>query len=179
MNSVKKIVIIGGESTGKSTLCMHLASYYKTIWVNEFARTYLENLDRDYISSDLIEIARGQILLEDELIDQANQYLFCDTDLHVLQVWSEYKYEDCDRFILDEIAKRKYDAYIITSPDFPWKFDPLREHPEPALRDYFFKQYLNLITSTDLPFCVVKGNEEERMNLAIHFIDNTFGQSSN
>ncbi|HOZ52723.1 MAG TPA: ATP-binding protein [Chitinophagaceae bacterium] len=171
MNSIKKIVIIGGESTGKSTLCKQLAAYYKTTWVNEFARNYLENLDRDYNQTDLIEIAKGQILLEDELAKKANKYLFCDTDLHVLQVWSEYKYQDCDRFILDQIATRKYDAYIITSPDFPWEPDPLREHPEPELRAYFFRQYLNLIENTNLPICVVRGNQVERMNMAIDYID--------
>jgi NadR type nicotinamide-nucleotide adenylyltransferase len=170
MKPIKKVVILGGESTGKSTLCEQLAHYYDTVWVKEYAREYLEKLGRDYIEADLLDIAKGQLLLEKNMLKEAKQFLFCDTDLNVIKVWSEYKYGKCDQFILDEIAKQKYDAYIVTAPDFPWKDDPLREHPEPELREYFFTRYEEIANQSGLPFRVVRGNEEERMLESVAFL---------
>ncbi|GBL35128.1 trifunctional NAD biosynthesis/regulator protein NadR [Filimonas sp.] len=174
MNTVKKIVVLGGESTGKSTLCEQLAHQYNTVWVREFARTYLEHLGRDYVQDDLLTIAEGQIASEEEQVKKACDFLFCDTDLHVIKVWSEYKYSHVDEVIQEIIQSRSYDAYILTSPDFPWQEDPLREHPEPALRSYFFNLYHALIRKTGLPYCIVKGNEEDRMKTATTWIDSLY-----
>ncbi|MBK7762996.1 MAG: ATP-binding protein [Bacteroidetes bacterium] len=167
---LKKIVIIGGESTGKSTLCEQLAKHFHTTWVPEFARSYLQNLGKAYTQEDLIEIAKGQLASEDLALKQAKDFLFCDTDLQVIKVWSEYAYGNCHSDILNEIAQQKYDAYILTSPDLPWEPDPLREHPEPELRTYFYKQYLEIVSSSNLPFCIVEGNEGNRLQLAVEFV---------
>ena len=169
MSDILKIVIIGGESTGKSTLCEQLAAHYHTVWVNEFAREYLEHLGREYTQADLVEIAKGQLAMEEKQLSLANKFLFCDTDLHVLKVWSDYKYGSCDEFISDHIITEKYDAYILTSPDFPWEEDPLREHPEPELREYFFNTYLSMIKETGLPYCVVEGDKVSRLETAVTF----------
>lgn len=169
-----KIVVLGGESTGKSTLSSQLASHYKTLWVPEYARMYLEHLGRSYKESDLLTIAKGQLELEDDLAIKATNILICDTDLHVLKVWSEYAYQRCDPFILQKIEQRKYDLYILTSPDFPWQPDPLREHPEIELRNYFFQLYCGLIAAKSIPYIIVRGNEKERLKQAIDFIENQF-----
>lgn len=171
---IKKIVVIGGESTGKSTLCEQLASHYQTPWVKEFAREYLEQLGRAYVEQDLLQIAKGQLIDEDEAIKEASQFLFCDTDLQVIKVWSEYKYGRCDSWITQQILTRKYDAYIITSPDFPWQDDPLREHPEPALRNHFFNLYTEMISTNEAPYCIVEGSEEKRLQQAVTFIQTHF-----
>lgn len=63
---MKKVVVIGPESTGKSTLSEQLANHYQTVWVPEFARGYLETLGRAYNQDDLLRIAEGQLQLEDE-----------------------------------------------------------------------------------------------------------------
>lgn len=171
MSTIKKIVILGGESTGKSTLSEQLAAHYHTEWVPEYARTYLQELGRPYAESDLVEIAIGQLALEEMMAEMAKGYLFCDTDLHVLKIWSEHAYGRCHGWILDRIADRNYHAYVITAPDFPWEPDPLREHPEPHWREYFFKQYISEIAATNLPMCIVTGNKEERLQRAIAFVD--------
>lgn len=170
MNEHKKIVIVGGESTGKSTLSEQLAAHYQTEWVPEYARTYLQELGRPYTESDLVEIAIGQLALEDVMSKMADRYLFCDTDLHVIKIWSEHAYGRCDPWVLDQIALNRYDAYLITAPDFPWEPDPLREHPEQHWREYFFKQYISEIAATNLPMCIVKGNMEERLHAALDFV---------
>jgi nicotinamide riboside kinase len=65
--SFKKIVVIGPESTGKSTLCSQLAEHYKTLWCPEYAREYLETNGMDYTYDDLLTIAKGQIALEEAM----------------------------------------------------------------------------------------------------------------
>src|SRR5438128_9781918 len=66
MREIKKVVVIGPESTGKSTLCQQLATHYQTIWCAEYAREYLLNNGTDYTFDDLLTIARGQLLLQEK-----------------------------------------------------------------------------------------------------------------
>ena len=80
---IKRIAIIGPESTGKSELAQQLARKYKTEWVPEFARFYLDRLGQPYEKHDLLEIAKGQIAWENQKAKFANNYLFCDTNLIV------------------------------------------------------------------------------------------------
>ena len=167
---MKKIVIIGGESTGKSTMCKLLADYYNTQWVPEYAREFIENLKREYNQGDLFTIAKGQIELENKLSNLSNSFLFCDTNLYVIKVWSEHKYNACDIQILNLIAKQPYDAYLLLSPDIPWTDDPLREHPDEKDRNYFFNIYKEIVESSKLPFVIIKGNENERLKAAIEFV---------
>ena len=70
---LKKIVAIGPESTGKSTLCEQLAEHYKTIWCPEYAREYLLAHGKKYDYDDLLTIAEGQLKLEDEYIEKGRE----------------------------------------------------------------------------------------------------------
>jgi len=70
---LKKIVIIGPESTGKSTLCEQLAQHYDSTWCPEFAREYLLTNGMNYTYDDLLTIAKGQLALEDEYAALVNR----------------------------------------------------------------------------------------------------------
>ncbi len=165
--SIKKIVVIGPESTGKSTLSEALAQELQTVWVPEYARQYLLDLNRAYEQQDMLEMAKGQIASEDELAAQANQLLICDTDLHVIKVWSEAKYGNCDKWVLEQIAVRKYDLYILTDIDMPWQDDPLREHPQPEERKYFYNIYRDIVQNSPVNWIGVSGSHEERLKKAL------------
>lgn len=167
----KKIVIIGPESTGKSTLTQALAEHFGEPWVPEYAREYLEKLDRPYEFEDLLSIAKGQISLEEKKLEEAKWFLFCDTDLHVLKVWSESKYKQVHPWILDQIEVRKYDSYLLTDIDTPWEADPQREHPEPEMREFFFNLYRSLLEKNGTPFYVVRGDKETRFSQALNYIN--------
>ena len=171
MKRVIRIAVVGGESTGKSTLCAQLAQHFDTAWVPEFARAYLEGLDREYVYEDLRVMAKGQIESEHQYESSAKGYLFCDTDMHVFKVWSEHKYGKLD-FVIEELLNTvAYDAYILTSPDFPWQPDPLREHEAEEWRLFFFERYLNLVALRGKPICIVAGSEPERLAMAITFLE--------
>lgn len=167
----KKIVIIGPESTGKSTLTAALAAHFGEPWVPEYAREYLERLDRSYQFDDLLSIAKGQLELEDRMLKSANEFLFCDTDLHVLHVWSESKYKKVHPWIQAQIAARKYDLYLLTDIDIPWEPDPQREHPDPEMRTYFFNWYRALLEQNGTPYGIISGNNRERLSRSIDFIE--------
>ncbi|MCF6401860.1 ATP-binding protein [Chitinophaga filiformis] len=166
-----KVVVIGPESTGKSTLSDQLAAHYQTVWVPEYARQYLEELPRPYEQHDLLTIAAGQLALEDKLAAQANRLLICDTDLHVIKVWSEHKYGACDPRILEQIATRPYNLYLLTYIDIPWEEDPQREYPDPAMREYFYNIYRDLVATSGVPWVEIKGSFEERKSLAVTAVD--------
>ncbi len=99
-NATKKVVVIGPECTGKSELSRFLADHFKTVYVEEYARAYLNKLIRGYEKSDLTKIAHGQVRMEDEWVYDAQRVLICDTNALVIKVWSEFKYGDVDPDIL-------------------------------------------------------------------------------
>lgn len=171
---IRKIVVIGPESTGKSTLSKALAKAFHTEWVREYARTYLEQKKDKYCEEDLLAIAKGQIDAEEKAMLKANKLLICDTDLYVIKVWSEHAYNACHWQILQSIAERRYDFYLLTAIDMPWQEDPLREHGEEKMRSYFYKQYLDLVMNSGVPFAMIKGNEEERLQQAIAILVQQF-----
>lgn len=163
---MKKVVVIGPESTGKSTLSEQLASCYQTAWVHEYARDYLTPSQNIYTEADLLHIAKGQVALEETIAASATGMLICDTDLYVMKVWSEHSYGRCHKWILEQIAVRKYDFYILTDIDMAWTPDPLREHGEAHMRNYFFKQYLDILINSNVPWVKVSGNELQRLQQA-------------
>ncbi|MBS1614913.1 MAG: ATP-binding protein [Bacteroidetes bacterium] len=170
MSAPKKLVIIGPECTGKSTLCSALAAALNTPWVPEFARQYLDEIRRPYEEPDLFQIALGQIALEDAQLKQMKEWLICDTDLYVLKVWSEARYGRCDRHILESIACRHYDLYLLTDTDIPWQSDPQREHPNASDRRFFYHQYRDIVQQSGCPWAEIRGNKEERLNRALEAI---------
>ncbi|SEW11503.1 AAA family ATPase [Chitinophaga arvensicola] len=168
---MKKVVVIGPESTGKSTLSEKLASHFNTVWTPEYAREYLDQLHRPYEQSDLLEIAAGQIALEQHQAQKANQVLICDTDLYVIKVWSEHKYGNCDPRILAQIAKQQCDLYLLTYIDLPWEEDPQREYPDLQMRQYFYDIYRDIVIKSGVEWKDIRGSYEEREALAITAVE--------
>lgn len=170
MSRPKRILILGPESTGKSTLAEKLAKHFAEPWVPEVAREYLEKLDRPYAYEDLLQIGKKQMRTEDEMAMQANNYLFCDTDLRVIQVWSQHRYGKVDPWVLEELARRTYDLILLCAPDLPWQADPLREHPELEMRQQFFEIYQQLSQASGIPWILISGDTAERLSTAIQAV---------
>lgn len=177
---MKRIVILGPESTGKSTLCTLLADYYKTVWCPEFAREYLIANGTDYNYNDLLNIAKGQLELEDMMEKQAsNNLYFIDTDMYVMKVWCEVVFNNCHPWILKQIASRQYDLYLLCDVDLPWVQDGLREYPDLEMRKRLFKMYKDLVVNSGGKWAVISGNYNERLHTAISIIDTVFATPKN
>lgn len=172
MSNPKRILILGPESTGKSTLAEDLANHFGEPWVPEFAREYLELINRPYRYEDLLVIGQGQVELEDQLGQKAEKHLFVDTDLRVIHIWSEHRFAKTNPWVVEEIRRRKYDLILLTDTDLPWTPDPLREYPELEMRQYFFEKYRKLAEESGFPFLVVSGDREKRLKTAISAIEN-------
>jgi NadR type nicotinamide-nucleotide adenylyltransferase len=181
ITSIKKIVIVGPESTGKSTLSENLANHFKTEWVREYAREYLDKNGTDYSFENLYEIAEGQLAGEDAGLkylqennlnnkSQNNIPLIIDTDMYVIKVWSEFVFNKCDNRVLSEIAKRKYDGYILCNTDVPWVKDSMREYPDLVTREKLFTFYKEELSEQKVPWITINGNYEVRTQQAIDFI---------
>jgi NadR type nicotinamide-nucleotide adenylyltransferase len=169
---MKKIVIIGPESTGKSTLCKQLAEYYHTSWCPEYARTYLEKNGSSYTYDDLLLIAQGQLALEAWQAEEAKEpYYFVDTDMYVLKVWYEVVFGNCPPWILKQCAVQHCDLYLLCDTDLPWVADNLREYPDLEMRRRLFKMYQDILINDGRPWALISGTENERLQAAINAIE--------
>ena len=176
---MKKIVIIGPESTGKSTLCEQLATHYKTIWVKEYAREYLLKNGTDYTFENLLTIAKGQLVQEDtgltklSTINHQPSTVFFDTDMYVMKVWCEFVFGKCHHWILNRIVERKYDLYLLCNIDLPWVKDELREYPDLENRQKLYHHYKDIMVNQNVPWVDISGGYEERLGKAIDAINNS------
>ncbi|WP_378186264.1 AAA family ATPase [Aquimarina sp. W85] len=169
-----KIVIFGPESTGKTTISKQLARHYNTIWVEEYARLYLqEKWDKDQkicTYDDLLPIAIGQMKLENEAVKQNVEILISDTDLLETKVYSQVYFDGRVPDILDKFSRlNSYDLYLLTYIDTPWTPDDLRDKPNQ--REEMFQHFKKALDNHDRPYVILKGNEQARLKLAIQSID--------
>ena len=182
---MKKIVVIGPESTGKSTLCRQLAQHYNTVWMPEFARQYLTDHGTAYTFNDLLAIAKGHVALEDTYLQQGAgnhlpmhnattrtpPVLFIDTDLYVMKVWCEFVFGQCHTWILDQIVQRNYDLYLCCNIDLPWVKDDLREYPDFESREKLYHMYKDILVNQQVPWINVSGDYNQRLQKAIRGVE--------
>ncbi len=166
---LKRISISGPESSGKTWLSRQLADHYRTRFVEEYSREYLEIHGAGYGIEDVVRIAKGQLERENAMARQCEHLLFCDTDLLVTKIWCEVVYHRCPAWIEDRFHDHVYDLYLLCFPDIPWEADPLRENPND--RDILFDLYQKALEEKGLPFKIVKGLGEARLKNAITFVD--------
>lgn len=169
---MRKIAIVGPESSGKSTLARDLGARQSVV-VEEFARTYLSDIGPAYEESDLLTIAVAQARAEDAAQGFTEQHglslLVCDTDLLTIRIWSEEKYGRCDPWIHEQSEQRHYDLWLLCAPDIPWEPDPLREHPHD--RDRLFEIYRASLMDLRKPHIILSGDHQVRLRAAIEAID--------
>jgi len=164
-NQLEKVVFYGPESTGKTTLAKTLAQTYQTTWVPEFAREYLQDkydkTGKACEASDIKPIVEGQLKTENELIQQANQYLFCDTDPLETYVYAKVYFPEKDFSWLDKLNEDlNYTHYFLTYIDTPWEADDLRDKPHE--RKDMYDAFLSELKRRNKKFTILKGNLKQR-----------------
>ncbi|WP_430906082.1 AAA family ATPase [Maribacter sp. 2-571] len=168
-SNILKIVLFGPESTGKTTLSRQLAECYRTEWVPEYAREYLQRKwDKEQKvcePEDLLPIAAGQMRLENEGTKKANKVLFCDTDLLETKVYSEAYYVGyCDPVLEKYALLNTYDLYFLTGIDVPWVKDDLRD--KPLERAKMFDYFKSTLEKYQRNFVTLTGDKETRLATA-------------
>lgn len=164
----KKIVVIGVESSGKTTLCEDLSQHYAIPFVPEFARMYLEENGAEYTLDDVKKMAQGHLDLED-VFEQKLQII--DTNLYVYKIWIEEKYSTTIDWIEKELANRHYDHYLLCDFDIPYQKDKLREHPNYEDRKRLYEKYKMLLEADSRSYSIVSGSMQERLQKSISIID--------
>ena len=170
---LKKIVLTGPESTGKSTLSKKLAAHYKTCSVEEYGRTYWETNTGNKDCFDIAHVAGGQLWLEEQAAERANKILFCDTDLLVTQIWSEIYYQKCPAWIIQHNHQHPYDLHLLLDIDIPWVDDGTREFPK--LRQFHFDRIQEELESRNINYVLISGDYETRFEKAVAAVDALMG----
>ncbi len=167
-HEAKLVVLTGPESTGKSIISDYLSDRLNLITAHEYARSYLTHLGRPYEFEDLLTIAKGQARWIDELFLQngtaQGKLLLSDTDLLTIMIWSRLKYGRIAPWIEEQYSKQIPSHYLLLYPDIPWEPDPLRENPDS--REELFEIYLSEILSIGVPFTIIRGEGQARLQAA-------------
>lgn len=166
---IKKIAIVGPESTGKSTISQQLAKYYAVPWVPEYARYYCAALTKPCTLQDEVNMFHGQVALEDSFLATAEtDFILCDTTFVTVKIWSDAMFGQTPEVVLDALVERHYDFYILLDIDLPWADDPLRDFPDQ--REHFMKVWHQELQNLGANYVVV-GGIENRLQNAIAAID--------
>ncbi|MCH8620827.1 ATP-binding protein [Undibacterium sp. TS12] len=172
MPTVNRVVILGAESSGKSVLAEALAKQYQTVWVPEYLREFVETRQRVPQQQEQILIAKAQVQRESELLAQASQWLFCDTGPMMTAIYSRHYFGEPDAELAELEQSHGYDFTIVTAPDFPWQSDGLQRESA-AVRDHIHEQVLNLLDEREIPFLLVEGSLQarvEQVQFALSFL---------
>jgi nicotinamide riboside kinase len=171
-NKIIKIAVTGPESSGKSFTSEYLARFFDGWIVPEFAREYLDHLDRPYNYDDIVNIARAQIDIEQKVtkdaISEEVDIIFFDNELINTKIWSEEKYKTCDEMITQAIMESDYDHYLLMRPDIEWEEDPLRENPHD--RDRLFQLHIDYLEKFKKPYSIIQGSLDDRLKLGVAII---------
>lgn len=166
---IKKIAIVGPESTGKSTISSQLANYHQTVWVPEFSREYCSNLQAPCTMQDELNMFYGQLESEANMLPLANKILICDTTILTVKIWSDHTFGHTPAEVLHKLPKHPYDFYLLMDIDLPWQEDPLREFPD--LRPHFMDIWHQELDALHANYVVISGTETQRLDNAIEAID--------
>ncbi len=170
---VARVVLVGAESTGKTTLARQLAAHYQTAWVQEYGRPYWEGLlgssATAYGTPDFVHIAETQQLMEDMLARHANRVLICDTDAFTTGLWHELYLGSVSEAVQRIADAHRHTLHVLTGDEIAWEHDGTRDQPE--RRHWFQERFRTELTATGRPFVEVTGSAEERLAAAIAAID--------
>ena len=171
---IKRVVICGPESTGKSTMTKHLSVFFKTNYVDEFAREFLQkkwdNSKEVCSREDLLEIAKGQIELENIKIKNSSKLIFCDTNISTTLAWSKTHFDGfCDPWLLSQSKLLKYDYYLLLNTDVAWIKDDLRDTPND--REKMFLAHKFELDNLNVNYDIIEGSDfNKRLIQAVDYI---------
>ncbi|MDG5800110.1 ATP-binding protein [Marinilabiliaceae bacterium ANBcel2] len=164
------IVISGPESTGKSTMTKQLANYFNCLFVEEYARDYVQRLNREYLFSDVETIAIRQIAsykIMQKCVGMHSLVVF-DTFLIITKIWFEEVYQCCPLFIHEAIKMYKPNLVFLCYPDIEWKHDGVRENKDKRL--HLFYRYREELERYNISYNIVSGYEDARITNVIKLV---------
>ncbi|MEM9347716.1 MAG: ATP-binding protein [Planctomycetota bacterium] len=169
MSKLVRISVVGGESTGKSSLVAALARHYDTAYVPEFARDYLTIHGSEYTPEQAPILARGQMDREAEYAQLADQVLFCDTDAMTTMLWSEFYFGRVVPEIIKLAQQHVHDLYVLCTDELAWEDDGLRRSAGSGA--WFDKRLREVMDDWGRRYIVVSGDVPTRVRQVIEHLD--------
>jgi HTH-type transcriptional regulator, transcriptional repressor of NAD biosynthesis genes len=172
---VRRVCLLGAESTGKTTLAAALAAAYRTLWNPEYGRVYTEvgrTLGAPWESWELAHIAHVHCWYEDFLASFARHVLFCDTDAFTTAVFHE-AYVGAPASGFEELTARRYDLYLVCGLDVPFTHDGLRDLERQ--RQWMQDTLLAHARESGSPWLLLEGPHEVRLAAAREAVDALLG----
>jgi len=161
--AVPRLVLLGAESSGKTTLATALAEALGTVWVPEYGRILHEQKHGELVYEDLLYIGRRQLELEDEAAPQARGWLICDTNAATTALYSYYYFHRCDPALqaLASVCRQRYARTFVCLPTVPFEQDGWRG-PE-ALRQFQHGAILMQLELLGIPYTLLDGSVAARV----------------
>jgi NadR type nicotinamide-nucleotide adenylyltransferase len=163
--TVRRIAVLGAESSGKSTLCGALARRFDTLWVPEYLREFVDTQARVPFEADQVGIAQTQRGREDAAAVLANEFLFCDTTPLMTALYSRVYWGRVDAQ-LEQLASTHatvdYALTLVTAPDTPWVADGLMRESE-EVRERVFGMVEQELDARGIRFVLVEGDLPHRL----------------
>jgi len=173
----RRVVVLGCESSGTTTLAKALAARFSTVWVPEYGRFYWEGREHAAMADggeaweeeEFVTIATEQQRIEDRLAKLAQKLVVCDTDGVATMAWHK-RYRGSWSELVERIAdSREYCLYLLTAPDFGFVDDGTREDGQHRLEMH--EDLKRLLTRKGRRFVEVGGSREERVAAAAAAIE--------
>jgi NadR type nicotinamide-nucleotide adenylyltransferase len=178
VSAVSRVAILGAESSGKSTLAEALANRYRTLWVPEYLREFVDTHARVPREDDQYGIARTQAAREDAAAARAQRFLFCDTTPLMTAVYSRVYWQRVDEQLAALAAIHDYALTLVAAPDGPWVADGLQRESA-AVRQTVHRLLLAMLDERSIPFILVEGSLPQRLRQVEALLGPAGGQKSN
>ena len=170
VTQIKRVAIVGAECTGKTTLARALAGHYQTVWVPECVREFVDKKKSLPAAADIAKIARAQMEREAALTAQANRVLFCDTNLMMTVLYSDYYFGECPQAVRQAAEEENYDLTLFVQDDIPWVPDPM-QRTRPEARKNVQELIRKELDRRKIKHHLISGTIEERLALSMSAVD--------
>ena len=171
---VRRVVVFGTESTGKTTLAQKLAAHFGEPWSPEFVREFWDLKEGKITAEDLGTIALGQMANEDRPLADARRAVFFDTTLLTCVLWDDLLFPNaCPAWVREEAERRAREIplYLLCDADLPFEPDPQRCFPDEAGRAMGRRLWRDALESRGLPFVEITGEGAAREALAVAAVE--------
>ena len=175
----KRIIILGAESTGTTTLAMDLAEHFQTEWVPEYGRELSEikllRGETEWISDEFLQVVKEQTRREDLAARKCNRILICDTNALATRLWHR-RYMGFDDPRLATISENlTADLYLLTGDEIPFVQDGLRDGEH--IRHEMHQWFCTLLGAQSVPWLLVQGTRSERLALSVRTIESLLSRA--
>ena len=157
------IAFTGPECSGKTTLAQALSEQVNGVFVPEYVRSFFEDRSTSYNKNDLDMIAKGQLQAIESAKKENPEVLLVDTEMLVMKIWSDEKFNETSQFISQAYQNQVYDLIVLCKPNIPYEADELRENPFD--RERLYEVYLAELLTSGQDFIEVEGTLSQRIQI--------------